>query len=157
MSSEITHVGLAVPNLDQAIQWYCNVLGFYILSGPTEFDAAEAEVENITQNLQGPEIKKMRNAHLMSMGGVGIELFEFREADIDEGPATAHRGFFHICLIVENVVEAIERIVQHGGKQRSQIHRMNEDKNHYLVYTEDLFGNILELSSRSTSEMYSNR
>lgn len=157
MSSEITHVGLAVPDLDQAMQWYCSVLGFYILSGPTEFDAAEAEVENITQNLQGPEIKKMRNVHLMSMGGVGIELFEFQEADINEGPATAHRGFFHICLIVENVVEAIERIVQHGGKQRSQIHQMNKDKNHYLVYTEDLFGNILELSSRSTSEMYSNR
>ncbi|WP_416145498.1 VOC family protein [Planococcus koreensis] len=157
MSSEITHVGLAVPNLDQAMQWYCSVLGFYILSGPTEFDAAEAEVENITQNLQGSEIKKMRNVHLMSMGGVGIELFEFREADLDEGPPTAHRGFFHICLIVENVVEAIERIVQHGGKQRSQIHQMNKDKNHYLVYTEDLFGNILELSSRSTSEMYSNR
>lgn len=157
MNSEITHVGLAVPNLDRAIEWYRSVLGFYILSGPTNFDAAEAEVENITQNLQGPEIKKMRNAHMMSMGGVGIELFEFQEADLNESQPTAHRGFFHICLIVENVVEAIERIVQHGGKQRSQIHQMNKDKNHYLVYTEDPFGNILELSSRSTAEMYSNR
>lgn len=157
MSSEITHVGLAVPDLDHAMHWYCSVLGFYILSGPIDFDAAEAEVENITQNLQGPEIKKMRNAHLMSRGGVGIELFEFQEADIDEGQSTAHRGFFHVCLIVENVVEAIEQIVLQGGKQRSRIHQMNKDKNHYLVYTEDPFGNILELSSRSTSEMYCNR
>ncbi len=157
MNSEITHVGLAVPDLDHAMQWYCNVLGFYILSGPIEFDADTAEVENITQNLQGSEIKKMRNVHLMSMGGVGIELFEFRETDLDESQPTAHRGFFHICLIVPDVVEAIERIVQHGGKQRSKIHQMNKDKNHYLVYTEDPFGNILELSSRSTAEMYCNR
>ena len=157
MSSTITHIGLAVPDLDRAMEWYCEVFGFYVLAGPYDFDEKNEQLFSMTQDLQGSEVKKMRNVHLMTHSGVGIELFEFQEADIDEGQSTAHRGFFHICLIVDNVVEAIERIVQQGGKQRSRIHQMNEHKNHYLVYTEDPFGNILELSSRSTAEMYCNR
>lgn len=154
---EITHVGLAVPDLDRAVEWYCKVLGFYILSGPFEFDAAKEQPDHMTLDLQGPEITKMRNIHLMSLGGVGIELFEFQDSDIAGEKPSPHQDFFHICLIVHNLVEAIERIVQHGGRQRSKIHQTTTGKNHYLVYTEDPFGNILELSSRNTSEMYGNK
>ena len=153
---EITHIGLAVPDLDQAISWYGKVFGFHILAGPFEFDAASEEPENMTQDLQGYDIKKMRNVHLMSSGGVGIELFEFQSPKYEE-PAAIHNGFFHICLIVDDLVETIERIVQHGGKQKSKIWNVSAGKPHYLVYTEDPFGNIVELYTRSTSEMYANK
>ncbi|ETP69121.1 VOC family protein [Planococcus glaciei] len=151
---EITHVGLAVPDLDQAIDWYCKVFGFYVLAGPFDFDAAEAEPDNMTQDLQGAEVQKMRNVHLMSLGGIGIELFEFQEPLFKGESAFPHKGFFHICLIVDNLIETIERIVQHGGKQRSKIWKMSKTKPHYLVYTEDPFGNIVELYTRNTSDMY---
>ncbi|RNF39698.1 VOC family protein [Planococcus salinus] len=154
--AEITHVGLAVPDLDQAISWYGKVFGFYVLAGPFDFDAAAEDQSDMTQDLQGHEIKKMRNVHLMSSGGVGIELFEFQSPLFDEPPAK-HNGFFHICLIVEDLVEAIERVVLHGGKQKSKIWNVSAGKPHYLVYTEDPFGNIIELYTRSTSEMYANK
>ncbi|WP_141995140.1 VOC family protein [Bacillus sp. B4EP4a] len=34
----VTHIGLAVPDLDAAIKWYEQVLGFRLLAGPFSFD-----------------------------------------------------------------------------------------------------------------------
>ncbi|TWT01968.1 VOC family protein [Planomicrobium sp. CPCC 101079] len=155
--SVITHVGLAVPNLERAIDWYSKVFGFYVLAGPFEFNEENEKQRNMTQDLLGNEVKKMRNVHLMSMGGVGIELFEFQQPSFEEEPLPAHSGFFHICLIVDDLVETIERIVQHGGKQTSKIWNLSEGKPHYLVYTKDPFGHTIELYSRSTSEMYGSK
>ncbi|TWT06609.1 glyoxalase [Planococcus sp. CPCC 101016] len=154
--SAITHVGLAVPDLDKAIDWYKKVLGFYILAGPFEFNAANKNSEAMTLDLQGAELKKMRNVHLMSSGGVGIELFEFQDPTYQAEQYSPHAGFFHICLVVDDLIGTIEKAVQHGGKQRSKIWNINKGKPHYLVYTEDPFGHIIELYSRSTAEIYGN-
>ncbi|HSI66340.1 MAG TPA: VOC family protein [Planococcus sp. (in: firmicutes)] len=155
--STITHVGLAVPDLDKAIDWYKKVFNFYVMAGPFEFDDKDENSDTMSQDLQGLEVKKMRNVHLMSLGGVGIELFEFQDPPFKEEANSPHAGFFHICLIVDDLVDTIERVVQHGGKQRSKIWNVNKGKNHYLVYTEDPFGHILELYTRSTSEIYGNQ
>lgn len=155
--STITHVGLAVPDLDKAIDWYSKVFNFRILAGPFEFDANDENADTMSQDLQGFEVKKMRNAHIMSSGGVGIELFEFQDPPPKKQDPTPRAGFFHICLVVDDLVDSIERIVQHGGKQRSKIWNVTKGKNHYLVYTEDPFGNIIELYTRSTSEIYGNK
>ncbi|MBT2569982.1 VOC family protein [Planococcus sp. ISL-110] len=155
--SAITHVGLAVPDLEKAIEWYRKVLGFYILAGPFDFDAADENPEAMTLNLQGDDLKKMRNVHLMSLSGVGIELFEFQDPTYHAEHYAPHAGFMHICLVVEDLVDTIEKAVQHGGKQRSKIWNINKGKPHYLVYTEDPFGHIIELYTRSTSEIYGNQ
>ena len=153
----ITHVGLAVPDLDRAINWYRKVFGFYILAGPFDFNAADENSGAMTLDLQGAELKKMRNVHLMSSGGVGIELFEFQDPTYHAEHYSPHAGFFHICLIVDDLVGTIEKVVQHGGKQRSKIWNINKGKPHYLVYAEDPFGHIVELYTRSTSEIYGNQ
>ncbi|MCM3610039.1 VOC family protein [Planococcus sp. MERTA32b] len=156
MTSVVTHIGLAVPDLDRAIDWYSKVFGFYILAGPFEFDERNEELFTMTQDLQGPEVKKMRNVHLMTNSGVGLELFEFQQPEFADEKPSQHAGFFHICLIVEDIVESIEKVVLHGGKQRSKIWNINKGKPHYLVYAEDPFGHIIELYTRSTAEVYGN-
>ncbi|MGI2328072.1 VOC family protein [Planococcus sp. YIM B11945] len=150
----ITHVGLAVPDLERAIDYYSKVFGFYVLAGPFKFNEELDTQPHMTKDLFGPEVKKMRNVHLMSSGGVGIELFEFQKPSIVEETPSARSGFFHICLIVEDLVETIERIVLHGGKQTSRIWNLSDDKPYYMVYTTDPFGHIIELYSRSTSEIF---
>lgn len=153
----ITHIGLAVPDLDKAIDWYRKVFDFRILAGPFEFDAEAEGPGSMTQDLQGPDIQKMKNVHLMSSDGVGIELFEFQDPSLPDERPSSRAGFFHITMVVDDMVEAIERVVQYGGRQRSKIWNINKGKPHYLVYTEDPFGNIIELYSRNTSEIYGNR
>ena len=53
----ITHVGLAVPDLDAAIKWYEQVLGFKLLAGPYSFDASEENEHNMTNDLLGVKLK----------------------------------------------------------------------------------------------------
>ncbi|PCD09432.1 hypothetical protein CMV16_03230 [Peribacillus simplex] len=75
----ITHIGLAVTDLDAAFKWYGQVLGFRLLAGPYTLDANEENEHNMTNDLLGDPVKKMRNAHLMADNSVVIELFEFLE------------------------------------------------------------------------------
>ena len=74
----ITHIGLAVDDLDKAIDWYQNTLGFKLIAGPYSFSQEEEDSENMTNDLLGKQIKKMRNAHLTGDNQVGVELFEFQ-------------------------------------------------------------------------------
>ncbi|AYE48327.1 VOC family protein [Priestia megaterium] len=156
----ITHVGLAVPDVEEAVQWYGKVLGFKLIAGPYTFNAEEEKAENMTQDLLGSHIKKMKNAHMTADNQVGIELFEFNKPqmplvlkDSDE----QYQSYFHLCLIAEDVEKLADKIEQSGGKKRSQVWNTRPGKPYYLVYCEDPFGNIIELYSHSTELMYGNR
>ncbi|MFT8323105.1 MAG: VOC family protein [Bacillus sp. (in: firmicutes)] len=154
----ITHIGLAVPDLEYAIHWYEKVLGFQVIAGPYSFDASKENPDNMTNDLLGSDIRKMRNAHLMGCNQVGIELFEFVEPQTEEAQHKIYSsGFFHICLIADNVEEKAQQILHNGGKIRSKVWNTWEGKPYYLVYCEDPFGNIIELYSKSTELMYGNK
>ncbi|MDQ0882994.1 hypothetical protein [Peribacillus sp. V2I11] len=65
----------------------------------------------MTNDLLGDTVKKMRDAHLMADNSVGIELFEFLESRMPKGVSRGYEGFFHICLIADDI----------SGKRRSDI------------------------------------
>lgn len=119
--TSITHIGLAVPDLDAAIKWYEQVLGFRLLAGPYSFDASAENEHNMTNDLLGDDVKKMRNAHLMADNGVGIELFEFEVPKMPKGESRGHVGFFHICLIADDIERLADDIAASGGRRRSDI------------------------------------
>lgn len=152
----ITHIGLAVPDLEEAIQWYEKVLGFELFAGPYQFDQQEFEAGNMTNDLQGENIQKMKNAHMTCDNQVGIELFEFQDPVLAE-ERTDRLGYFHICVIVDNVEEVADVIEQTGGKRKSKLWNTRQGKPYYLIYCEDPYGNILELYSHSTELMYGNK
>ena len=153
----ITHIGLAVPDLDAAISWYEQVLGFKLLAGPYSFDASAEDKPNMTNDLLGNHVKKMRNAHLMADNQVGIELFEFQEPRMSPSKRDEYQGYFHICLISDDIERLADEIAQSGGKRRSDLWNTWENKPYHLIYCEDPFGNIIELYSRSTEMMYGNK
>lgn len=154
--SAITHIGLAVPDLDEAIQWYEKVLGFELIAGPYRFDKQESEAGNMTNDLQGESIKKMKNAHLTCDNQVGIELFEFQTPEFAK-EQTNRLGYFHICVIVNDVEQVAAVIAQTGGKKKSQLWNTRQGKPYYLIYCEDPYGNTIELYSHSTELMYGNK
>lgn len=69
----------------------------------------------------------------------------------------AYEGFFHICLIADDIERLAGEITASGGKRHSDIWSTWEKKPYYLIYCEDPFGNIIELYSRSTELMYGNK
>jgi len=70
----LNHVGLIVPDIRAAIDWYGEVLGFRLIVGPRVMAPLAAATEE-TRHILGPRFRNALQAHLVTANGVGIELF----------------------------------------------------------------------------------
>ncbi|MBI4459141.1 MAG: methylmalonyl-CoA epimerase [Acidobacteria bacterium] len=95
----IDHLGIAVPSLAEAVEFYERVLGLKI-SG----------YETIPQ-------EKTKVA-MLPLGDSRIELLEATEPDSPIGRFLAKRGggLHHVCLRVPDLAAAVERLRQNGVK-----------------------------------------
>ncbi|HSN12584.1 MAG TPA: methylmalonyl-CoA epimerase [Propionibacteriaceae bacterium] len=76
----IDHVGLAVPNLDDAIKFHTEVLGWRVLHRETN---EEQGVENAQIQLLAPLNENSTIAKFIAKNGPGIQQLAYRVADID--------------------------------------------------------------------------
>lgn len=154
----VNHIGVGVDNLDCAVDWYCAVLGFVLLKGPFEVRATTAYDGPMAVNVLGERFRHMRQAHLVSANGIGIELFELIDPPHERRkPALQFwtNGFFHICITDPDVEGVVSRIIETGGRQLSKIWRIHPDEaTHRMCYCEDPFGNVIEIYSHSYEQIY---
>jgi catechol 2,3-dioxygenase-like lactoylglutathione lyase family enzyme len=155
----LTHVGLTVTDLDGAVRWYQEVLGFRVVFGPVDLVSDETHFGRICQDLFGSAFGKGRLVHMTGANGVVIEVFEFeRPKSIapDDNFQYWKNGVFHLCFVEPEIETMAKRIADSGGKQRSRVWPLFADKPYKIVYCEDPFGNIIELNSHSTEQVWSN-
>jgi catechol 2,3-dioxygenase-like lactoylglutathione lyase family enzyme len=146
----ITHVGLAVPDLDRAASWYSDVLGFEPLGNPTSVRANDGHAGAMAADVLGAHFGSFRQAHLAGVNGVALELFEF------EG-RQGRQGLFHFCVVAPDVRQAAERIAASGGRRSSRVWEIFRGEPYLTCYCEDPFGTIVELYSHSHERTYANR
>jgi catechol 2,3-dioxygenase-like lactoylglutathione lyase family enzyme len=160
-SLDFNHVGISVPDLDRAIAWYCEVLGFSLISGPNEVDFQQPHGGDQALDVLGRDFRHMRMAHLVSPNGIGIELFH-----LIEPPHQPHSGrveywkggIFHICLTADDIEGMVKKIVGSGGKQLSKIWLERPPSPEYrMVYCADPFGTVIELYTHSYRAMQERR
>ena len=147
-----SHVGMTVPNLAQALDFYLTVMGWYHIAGPiTVIESEDNPLSQISKGIYGTGWKKFRFAHLSSADGIGLELFEFANNDVPQSVNTAFKtGVFHFCVQNPDIEGLVQRIVAAGGKQASPINELAPGKRPYkMVYTHDPFGNIIEIYTHS--------
>lgn len=154
----INHVGLTVPDIFAAIDWYRDVLGFSHIMGPRVLEAA-SEATHETPSIFGPRFKKAYQAHMLSGNGVGLELFQFIEPAVERRADNFEYwkvGVFHICVTDPNVDALAKRIVAAGGRQRMPVFEFVPGREYRLVYCEDPWGNVVEVISHSYAEVFAN-
>jgi catechol-2,3-dioxygenase len=156
----INHIGLSVPDLERAVDWYQTVLGFKVLMGPYEVTLTDSYASRMLKNFFGPELKKLRMVH-MSMGNdIGLEMFEFIEPQ-SKPPKKRFNyttpGFYHICVTDTNIESLVNKILEHGGTQISQIWEIFKGSGLKAVYCQDPFGNVIEVFSHPYHEVWTNR
>jgi catechol 2,3-dioxygenase-like lactoylglutathione lyase family enzyme len=152
------HVGLTVPDVFAAIDWYDAVFGFRLIMGPRLLQPAVAATHE-TPSVFGANFQRAYQAHLLSANGVGLELFQFVEPEVEPAEDVMHywrRGIFHICLTDPDVAGRTEKIRAHGGKQRCPVFGFVPGRPFELVYCEDPWGTIIELMSHSYAEVFGN-
>jgi catechol 2,3-dioxygenase-like lactoylglutathione lyase family enzyme len=155
----LTHVGLVVPDIHAALDWYSHVLGFTPLGAPILLEAS-SHAGRIAAAIYGPGFGSCKQAQLAAGNGVALELFEFVDP-----PVTARSGefeywragFFHICVVDPDIEALAARIEASGGRRRSEILTLFQGEEHRLVYCEDPFGNVVEIFTHSHEQTFANR
>jgi catechol 2,3-dioxygenase-like lactoylglutathione lyase family enzyme len=124
-----SHIGLSVPDIDSAVKFYSDVMGWYIIMPPStvteEMDTAKGLM---CIDVFGKGWNEFQIAHL-STANIGIELFSFSQG-IKEAPPFSpfNTGLFHFCVQDPNIEELVAKIVAHGGKQRIPIRSYYPDE-----------------------------
>lgn len=152
-----SHVGVTVPNIQPAIDWYVDILGYYLLVGPLEVLEDETNLGKAAAVIYGTGFTRFQFAHLAGIDGIGLELFEF------DAPKSQRRednfefwlgGIYHFSLTTPDVSAMVQRIVDAGGRMRSEILDINPDKGYQIVYCEDPWGTIIELCSHPYAQLW---
>jgi lactoylglutathione lyase family protein len=152
-----SHIGLSVPDLDKAVTFYRDVLGFYVIMPPTKIVADQSDIGVMCNDVFGDGWGEFRIAHLATADRIGIELFEFTGNYPPENNLPFRQtGLFHFAIQDPDVEGLLAKIVAAGGKQRMPVRSyFPGEKPYRMVYVEDPFGIVFELYSHSYELTYS--
>ncbi|XBS71741.1 VOC family protein [Acerihabitans sp. KWT182] len=117
-----SHIGLSVTDLDAAISFYTQVMGWYLIMSPTEISEDDSAIGLMCTDVFGAGWKSLRIAHLSTGDRVGVEIFQFRDA-VKPGNNFEYwkTGVFHFCVQDPDVEGLAAKIVAAGGKQRMPV------------------------------------
>ncbi|WP_027126532.1 VOC family protein [Gelidibacter mesophilus] len=147
-----SHIGITVPNLEKAIEFYTEIMGWYHISGPIKVSEHNKDnLSRISKLVYGKGWKSFSFAHLSSADGMGFELFEFElNNDAKTTSNSFNMGLSHFCVQHPEPAVLLEQIVAGGGKITMSPQVMYPDEKPYIMaFAEDPFGNSIEVYSQS--------
>ncbi len=149
------HVGLTVPDVEAAIDWYTGTLDLRLLVGPLDVPEDGSPLGLVAEQIYGAGFGGFRFAHLATPDDIGVELFQFarrpeRAAHFDYWEP----GFNHLGLTAPDMEGAVERILQAGGRARTAVLTIDADQGYRLAYLEDPWGSVIELCSHPYVQMW---
>lgn len=153
-----SHIGITVPNIEDAVKFYTEVLGFYVIMEPTLVkEENETAIGQMCIDVFGKGWGTFKIAHLSTGDKIGFEIFEFNESkDLRPTFDPFRSGLFHYAIQDPDVEGLVKKIVDAGGKQRMPIREYYPDEKPYrMCYVEDPFGTVFEIYSHSYELNYS--
>lgn len=153
-----SHIGLSVPNLEEAVKFYKNVMGWYVVMEPAAVtEEKETAIGQMCIDVFGMGWGTFKIAHMVTSDGIGIEIFEFVNGKRPENNFEYWKaGVFHFSVQDPDLEGLVKKIVDAGGKQRMPVREYYPGEKPYrMCYVEDPFGIIFEVYSHSYEVTYS--
>ena len=155
----VNHVGLTVPDIHAAIDWYQAVFGFRCIMGPRELEVTgHAEASSVFGVPFSPRLA----GDLLTGNSVGIELFQFIDPPTSGPRPTQQRVPWQRARAVASVHHPPGRC-GHGRSHRRSRRRaacaaqpIRARTTLDAGYTADPSGTVLEVMSHSYAEAFSN-
>ncbi|HVB93073.1 MAG TPA: VOC family protein [Acidimicrobiales bacterium] len=116
MFTGFAHAAICVADVDQATQWYSEVLGLQVLSPPYEM-SGEAIERDMGELLPSPVVVK---AAIVGLGADDhvLELIEYPEVPIRAArpgrPVITNPGLTHVGLVCDDIVTTREELEARG-------------------------------------------
>lgn len=152
----IDHVGISVPNLEEAVDFFVEVLGaepFYSL-GPYQDDETDF---NKTQFAVHPRaiVNEMR---LLRLRNLNIELFEWDAPDQNRTmPKISDHGAYELCLYVDDIDQATDYLRARGVEvlgEKLELEGPEKGKDACYIYFRSPWGAMMELISYPHGRAY---
>ena len=153
-----SHIGITVPDLQAAVDFYETVMGWYVIMPPsTIVKEPDTAIGQMCIDVFGNDWEQFDIAHMATSDGIGIELFSFPGLQGQRPQFDPFKpGLFHFCVQDPEIEALTEKIVAHGGKQRMPIRAYYPGEKPYkMVYVEDPFGVVFEIYTHSYELTYS--
>lgn len=152
-----SHVGISVPDLEAAVTFYKEVMGWYVIMEPNVVkEESDTAIGKMCIDVFGAGWGSFKIAHLSTGDRIGVEMFEFQNNETPTEFEYWKTGTFHFCIQDPNIEALVEKIVAHGGKQRMPIREYYPDEKPFkMVYVEDPFGLVFEIYTHSYEMTYS--
>ncbi|CCA92254.1 VOC family protein [Novosphingobium sp. PP1Y] len=145
----VHHIGVSVPDLDKAREFYLDILGAVEEVEPLSW-ADNPFIDRIV-GLEGSAARQF----FCRLGNVQIEVFEYsapRQAPLAPGRGVNEYGYTHFAIQVEDLEAVHERIVAaglpvHAPPDMSSITVDADGTKHGYsgTYCRDFFGNVFEI------------
>ena len=148
------HIGFTVPNLEEATDFFVNVIGCDLVYSLGPF---ERQDDWMHEHLNVHPRTVMRELRFFRCGfGSNFEIFEYQPAD---GQATQPRnsdiGGHHLCFYVDDLDVAVEYIKSHGVRLLGEpTASQNASLGQRWVYFLSPWGMQLELCSYPNGKAY---
>ncbi len=144
MFKGVHHIGLSTSNLKRLQNFYCDILGFELLA---EMDwAPGTEFGEQVDRIIGHKNSAAKIA-LIQAGNVIVELFEYSAPTprpVDPEWRGYDHGYTHLCLEVEDIDAAYDRLIKAGMTFHAMPPKEAYDGNKCL-YGRDPEGHVIEL------------
>ncbi|CAN1519802.1 GloA Lactoylglutathione lyase and related lyases [Flavobacteriaceae bacterium] len=153
-----SHIGISVPNIEKAVKFYNEVMGWYVIMMPSIVKKErETAIGQMCIDVFGENWDEYEIAHMSTSDGIGIELFCFPNGEKSAPEFKPfNTGLFHFCVQDPDIEGLTNKIVENGGKQRMPIREYYPNEKPYkMVYVEDPFGIIFEIYTHSYELTYS--
>lgn len=153
-----SHIGISVPDINQAVEFYKEVMGWYVIIPPSIVrEESRTAIGKMCIDVFGENWEEFEIAHLSTSEGIGVEIFSFKNRSEDKPTFSPFcTGLSHFCVQDPNIELLVEKIVAHGGKQRMPIRQFNPNRKPFkMVYVEDPFGIVFEIYTHSYELTYS--
>ena len=152
-----SHIGISVPDVEKAVDFYSKVMGWYLIMEPTVItEESETPIGKMCIDVFGTGWGSFKIAHMSTGDKIGVEMFEFKNNEKPKDFEYWKTSTFHFGVQDPDVEGLVEKIVANGGKQRMPIREYYPgEKPCRMVYVEDPFGLIFEIYSHSYELTYS--
>jgi len=105
-----SHIGISVPDVEKAAEFYSDVMGWYHIMEPTVIEEeTETPIGQMCIDVFGSGWGSFKIAHMSTGDKIGVEMFEFQNNESPEGFEDWKTSTFHFCVQDPDIEGLVEK------------------------------------------------
>lgn len=154
----VDHVGLTVPDIDQATRFLADAFGAEVLYDTYSLSQPPRDSSETHQRLGIPDSMAQRAIRMLALpNGPGIELFEYQGPAQHPAAVPSDLGWQHVGFYVDDLDEALARFEAAGGRRNDDPKDLSGEEGgagNRFVYARTPWGSTVELITYPTPQPY---